>query len=157
MINHSSNALKVHYIIKTLAPFENELDYLSGEVHAYVEQLIKFYSSKLKLDQSKITAEILQDESNLGYLECLLRLVRSRFTIERLCCRYLHYHRNTGMVLNDMFETKQVMEKAMEASVEVCKSIVALLSSNFSLGKVPSLELDSFQEMKLVQYAKTLN
>ena len=61
------------------------------------------------------------------------------------------------MVLNDMFETKQVMEKAMEASVEVCKSIVALLSSNFSLGKVPSLELDSFQEMKLVQYAKTLN
>ena len=50
--------------------------------------------------------------------------------IDALCARLLWYVRNTELI-TDMFESVSVLEDAMNKSLELCKSIIALLAANY--------------------------
>lgn len=121
-----SHAISLYYIVKILVQFADDLRFLSGDLYREIENAIEFYTSRL----TQVTEADLAKDDVIYQLECLFRLLRCRILVDSLCCRFSFYARNTDPI-NNIFQSSNVLEVALTRSLEICKSVVALLCTSF--------------------------
>lgn len=140
-----SRSLELYYIAKVLCPFESDFKFLTGGLYEKIEGGIRRCTAHLTTEkQAKHLGEAaLESADTLRCIECLFRLLRARYLVDGVCGRYLQYGRNVEPI-STLFESEAVLHAALSKSLELCKSVIALLCSSFKGSNRQSMEMDDF-------------